>query len=184
QPMENKTLRESFGLTKEQTGVRVTKVDPLSVAHGILREDDIVLKINDIQVNNDGTMKTDFANRVDISYLFTMLKLGQTIQLEILRNREIMHFELRLKYALGDSLLVPLKEFDRSPTYYIFSGIITQPLTFNYMEDVWGEHLDGAPLHFLNAYFFGRKKEENQQIIILNRVLSTDFNSGYRDIED
>lgn len=184
QPMENKTLRSSFGLQKDQSGVRIAKIDHLSIAKDVLFENDVILKVNQTVVNNDGTMRTDFANRVDISHLFTMLKLGDHIQLEILRNQEIMQFDLQLKNTLGDSLLVPLKEFDRSPTFYIFSGVIVQPLTFNYMEDVWGEQLDGAPLHFLNAYFYGRKKEPHQQVVILNRVLSTDFNSGYRDIED
>ena len=60
----------------------------------------------------------------------------------------------------------------RSPTYFIYGGMIFQPLTKNYLE-AWGdEWREKAPTNLKNLYESEPTKDSvDQQIVILNRIL-------------
>ena len=55
QSMENVQLREHFGMLPETTGVLVSKINPVSEAHKILKKDDIILAFDGVLIANDGT---------------------------------------------------------------------------------------------------------------------------------
>lgn len=55
QPTENVQLRNHFRMRPEMTGVLVSKINPLSDAHKVLKKDDIVLVFDGVPVANDGT---------------------------------------------------------------------------------------------------------------------------------
>ena len=57
QPTENIQLREYFGMRPDLTGVLVSKINPLSDAHNVLKKDDIVLAFDGVPIANDGTGK-------------------------------------------------------------------------------------------------------------------------------
>lgn len=55
QPTENFQLRKHFGMHPEMTGVLVSKINPLSDAHRVMKKDDIVLAFDGVPIANDGT---------------------------------------------------------------------------------------------------------------------------------
>ena len=55
QPTENVQLQNHFRMHPEMTGVLVSKINPLSDAHKVLKKDDIVLGFDGIPVANDET---------------------------------------------------------------------------------------------------------------------------------
>lgn len=55
QPMENAQLRSNFQMSSEMTGVLVSKINPLSDAHKILKKDDVILAFDGVLIANDGT---------------------------------------------------------------------------------------------------------------------------------
>lgn len=55
QPTENIQLRMHFRMLPELTGVLISKINPLSNAHKLLKKDDIILGFDGIPVANDGT---------------------------------------------------------------------------------------------------------------------------------
>jgi len=55
QPTENVQLRKHFGMRPEMTGVLVSKINPLSDAHRVLKTDDIILAFDGVPIANDGT---------------------------------------------------------------------------------------------------------------------------------
>lgn len=57
QSTENVHLREHFQMRPELTGVLVSKINPLSDAHKVLKKDDIVLAFDGVPIANDGTGK-------------------------------------------------------------------------------------------------------------------------------
>lgn len=61
QPTENVQLREHFRMRPELTGVLVSKINPLSDAHRVLKKDDIVLAFDGVPIANDGTGKIFFS---------------------------------------------------------------------------------------------------------------------------
>ena len=55
QPTENVQLREHFRMRYDMTGVLVSKINPLSDAHRVLKKDDILLTFDSVPIANDGT---------------------------------------------------------------------------------------------------------------------------------
>lgn len=55
QAMENKQLREHFGMDPGMTGVLVSKINPISEAHKILKKDDVILAFDGVPIANDGS---------------------------------------------------------------------------------------------------------------------------------
>ena len=55
QPTENVQLRKHFGMRPEMTGVLVSRINPLSDAHRVLKTDDIILAFDGVPIANDGT---------------------------------------------------------------------------------------------------------------------------------
>lgn len=55
QATENIQLRECFGMKPDLTGVLVSRINPLSDAHRVLKKDDILLEFDGVPIANDGT---------------------------------------------------------------------------------------------------------------------------------
>ena len=55
QHTQNGQLREYFGMRYDMTGVLVSKINPLSDAHRVLKKDDILLTFDGVPIANDGT---------------------------------------------------------------------------------------------------------------------------------
>ena len=57
QKMENPDLRKAMGMTPNQKGVRVRRVEPTAPASHFLKPSDIILSFDGIDIANDGTGK-------------------------------------------------------------------------------------------------------------------------------
>lgn len=55
QKMENPDLRKAMGMRSDQKGIRVTRVEPTSPGSGCLKESDIILSFDGVDIGNDGT---------------------------------------------------------------------------------------------------------------------------------
>lgn len=55
QPMENAQLRSNFQMSPDMTGVLISKINPLSDAHRIMKKDDVILAFDGVPIANDGT---------------------------------------------------------------------------------------------------------------------------------
>lgn len=53
--MENPDLRKAMGMTPNQKGVRVRRVEPTAPASLFLKPSDIILSFDGIDIANDGT---------------------------------------------------------------------------------------------------------------------------------
>uniref|UniRef100_A0A803RBS7 Uncharacterized protein n=1 Tax=Cannabis sativa TaxID=3483 RepID=A0A803RBS7_CANSA len=73
QPTENVQLRNYFQMRKDMTGVLVSKINPLSDAHKILKKDDIILAFDGVPIANDGTGKyLQFIGSFCLVFLFVV----------------------------------------------------------------------------------------------------------------
>jgi S1-C subfamily serine protease len=183
QKLENPALKENYGLQKHMSGVLVRYVIPNCSSDGYLQEGDIILKIDDFDLANDKTVEFRLNERTNYQYCIERKQLGQSVNLEILRNGDRRTISIPLKTRLGDDRLINF-EYDRPPTYFIYGGFVFCPLTINYLT-CWGENWDSESpsklLLFINQNW---KQKDTSQIVVLNKVLPTDSNIGYHDIED
>jgi S1-C subfamily serine protease len=181
QKMENPALLQRFGLKPGETGALVNKVFPDSPAEGLIFQDDVVVALDGYVVEEDGTVEFRRGERTFLGYIWQQKHIGDTVNVDIVRNGERKHFTILLTKAIGMERLVPNMQYDHMPTYYIYGGLVFTPLVLNYLkeygdEDNWRIN---SPVELLNYYENGEPSEKLKQVVILAKVLADDVNIGY-----
>ncbi|XWS58892.1 hypothetical protein CRYUN_Cryun08bG0073900 [Craigia yunnanensis] len=97
QPMENVQLRNHFKMQPQMTGVLVSKINPLSDAHRVLKKDDIILEFDGVPIANDGTVPFRNRERITFDHLVSMKKPNETALVKVLRNGEEHGFIITLR---------------------------------------------------------------------------------------
>lgn len=175
QNLENPQLRKKVGLAKNETGVLVTGVPHGGSAWGRLRAGDALLEIDGIKIANNGTIRylDKFRTRFDV--VLGHKYVGDMLPLLVLREGKRKAMRLRLKEAVW---LVPRAGYDRVPTYFVFGGLVFQPLTRNFLE-TWEKWRNRAPKEFLYEYYLGKRTEQRQEVVVLSQILADELTMGY-----
>ncbi len=180
QAMENPDLRSRYGMSEGQTGILVNSVFPSSPARGIVQVEDVILAIDGADLENDGTIEFRLGERTSFSHLIQTKLIGDTIDLQILRDGVSSLVSLLLTRTLNQMRLVPNAQYDVLPHYYILGGLVFEPLTLNLLK-IWGSSwYTDAPDHLLGYYFRGEPTEDRTEVIVLVRVLADEVNVGYQ----
>jgi hypothetical protein len=184
QSMENEGMRKMYRLTKKQSGTLVVAVLPGSATDGKVRRGDVILAIDGHDIADDGTVEFRPKERTRADYYTQLHQIGESLNLDILRDGREQKVRIPLNKPVGFSDLVPRERYDVRPTYYIYGGLIFIPLTQNYLM-AWGEDwYSNAPRHLVALYQQGRQTAEGEQVVILSKTLSAEVNSGYHDVSD
>jgi hypothetical protein len=172
QKLENPALRDWLGLKQPRGGVMVAKVIPGSGADGVLQENDVILSLDGVQVAENGTIPFADQERVDLVHLVTMHQMSETARLKVLREGKPLDLTVPLK-AIPD--LVPGPAYGERATYFVYAGLVFQPLSANYLR-VWEGQ---APTRFKMLKERGLATKDMQQAVFINTVLPHDVNVGY-----
>ena len=186
QIMQNKALRESLKLPAQSGGLLVTGVAEQSNLAKIINPGDVILEIDNHKIDRDGKVTLKSGLRVESSHLEYLKQVGQQLELKILRNGK----QEKLKFTLEPKKTrINHRQFDISPSYFVFAGFVFQPLSHGYMR---AHHrssynlLSYVPQYTLEGYKKSvpdRIKTNREQIIVLGRVLPDAINQGYKDME-
>jgi len=181
QHMENPQMRVSYGMGDDQTGVLVNSVFPNSPARGILQAGDVLLAIDGVTIENDGTIEFRPGERTSFSHRIQTRLIGSAIDLSVLRDAAVSTVSVQLTKTLNDMRLVPNAQYDTSPRYTLLGGLVFEPLSLNLLK-IWGSSwYTDAPDHLLGYYFRGEPTEERTEVLVLVRVLADEINVGYQD---
>ncbi|MFC2092180.1 S1C family serine protease, partial [Elusimicrobiota bacterium] len=180
QNMENPDLRNFFKMKNDHTGVLITKIYPSSPASEQFQKFDIILSLDGINVNNDGTIQFRKDDRAFFGFPIQQKQINDSCEFEILRDGRIIQKKIELSSTINSWRLVVHNQYDILPTYYITGGLVFTPLTFNFLSE-WGGDWKNAPLNLSNYYLHGEPSIERTQIVILLKVLADEINIGYHD---
>uniref|UniRef100_A0A0D3C258 Protease Do-like PDZ domain-containing protein n=1 Tax=Brassica oleracea var. oleracea TaxID=109376 RepID=A0A0D3C258_BRAOL len=171
QMMGNAQIRDYFKMSKDMTGILVNEINPLSDAYNFLKKDDVILAIDGVPIGNDS--KVPFLNQdtVDFKHLVSMKKPSETALIKVLREGKECEFNVGLKPVKP---LVPLHNFDKMRSYYIYGGFLFVPLSQPY--------IDGSYMCECSSKKMPKKASE--QIVIISQILEDDINAGYASFED
>jgi len=132
--MENPAARRDAVMAGHDTGVRVDLVLPRSSADGHVRPGDVILKVEDHEVANDGTIE-EAGLRLHFLLLVDRLQIGNTVTLTVLREgrRKLVSVPLRSypPYRIRENT------YDRLPRYYVYAGLVFAPLNREFLK-TWG----------------------------------------------
>jgi S1-C subfamily serine protease len=181
QPLPNPMMRQFLQMKKEQSGVLVTKVFCRNSAWNVLKEKDVILEIDGYPVANNGTVRFFNEYRTDANVIVHQHFVGEQLSLKVLRDGK----ELTLTLTLLPSVeLVPLSQFDVMPTYYIYCGLVFQPLSLDYIHATFGFNFHSkAPIEMIEKLYHGKKYlDKIREVIVLTMVLVDHLNVGYDEV--
>uniref|UniRef100_A0A1D1XZU2 Protease Do-like 10, mitochondrial n=1 Tax=Anthurium amnicola TaxID=1678845 RepID=A0A1D1XZU2_9ARAE len=181
QPTENAQLREYFHMSPEMTGVLISKVNPLSDAYGVLKKDDIVLAFDGVPIANDGTVPFRNRERITFDHLVSMKKPNETANVRVLRDGLEHEFSITLQPLQP---LVPVHQFDKLPSYYIFAGLVFVPLTQPYLHEYGEDWYNTSPRRLCERALRELPKKAGEQFVILSQLLMDDINAGYERLSE
>ncbi|CAI9090764.1 OLC1v1025599C3 [Oldenlandia corymbosa var. corymbosa] len=167
QSTENVQLRENFQMRPDLTGVMVNRINPLSEAHKVLKKDDIILSFDGIPIANDGTVPFRNRERITFDHLVSMKKPNESAALKVLRNGEEHEFNVVLRPLQP---LVPVHQFDKLPSYFIFAGLVFVPLTQPYLHEYGEDWYNTSPRRLCEAALRELPKKAGEQFVILSQV--------------
>ncbi|MCA9689900.1 MAG: serine protease [Nannocystaceae bacterium] len=175
QNLENPELRAHIGMPAGRGGILVVGVGHGGSADGVLREGDAILEIDGAPVANNGTIhylrRYRVRHDVEIGHRF----LGDQLSLTILRDGAPRELVVELR---PEPYLVARNQYDVAPTYFVFAGLVFQPLSRDFLA-TWDEWWYRAPSEFLVQYHTGLRSPERHEIVVLAQVLADEINVGY-----
>lgn len=181
QTTENVHLRNHFGMRRGMTGVLVNKINPLSDAYRVLKKNDIILSFDGVPIANDGTVPFRNRERITFDHLVSMKKLNEKAVVRVMRDGQELELSITLQPIQP---LVPVHQFDKLPSYYIFAGLVFVPLTQPYLHEYGEDWYNASPRRLCERALRELPKKENQQLVILSQVLMDDINAGYERLAD
>ncbi len=174
QGLENPELRTRLGLGPDEGGVRIATVEYGGPAWGVLQPDDVLLAIDGLRVGANGTVLYRERFRTMYNVVYGDHFAGDELEVEILRERAPRKLRLRLQPMAS---LVGLPAHDRMPSYFIFGGLVFQPLSLDLLK-VFAE---SPPPALMNELINGVRREDRQQVIVLTSILADGINTGYEE---
>jgi S1-C subfamily serine protease len=168
QTLENPYIREKYGMQEHQNGILLRGIPALSCAKDHLQENDVILQINGIPVNNDGSVRIKTLKHVDYRYLINSSKMGDKITFKVLRAGKEVDVSFVLTDTFSSTHSVIPRAFGKQPSYFIMAGsIVIQPVSKNLQTD-WSKN-----------YTNQAKTNKSDQILVINSVLKNQYSHGY-----
>ena len=185
QKLESSYLRDYYQLAPDENGALINKVLPGAPAESYLQSEDVIMAVDGEDVAYDGTIAFRKGQRTYFGYIIQNKQLGETVLLDIKRDGRNVSLEIPLTRKIGSDRLVPYKH-EEKPKYYIYGGVVFQPLTLNYLIEFGtiGDWFRFAPVELMNRYLNDDLKFEGQEVVILSAVLADNINIGYHELGD
>jgi hypothetical protein len=182
----DETFREFTGIQDEEGGIFVRELAKGGSADKAgIKEGDVILSMAGQPIDSRGNYTHPNYGKLSFSHLVRGgATVGDTIKLDIIRDKEPMTVEVELTRKPATDYLIDPYMFDRGPKYFIFGGLIFQELTLPYLES-WGEDwTTRAPFKLVhaNANPHPLEEEGREKLVFLSNVLKTPSTLGYEAI--
>ncbi|CAN7136274.1 unnamed protein product [Brassica rapa subsp. narinosa] len=180
QKMENPDLRKKMGMESHQKGVRIRRIEPTAPESQVLKPSDIILSFDGVNIANDGTVPFRHGERIGFSYLISQKYTGDSALVKILRNKEILEFNIKLAIH---KKLIPGHIGGKPPSYFIVAGFVFTTVSVPYLRSEYGKEYEfDAPVKLLDKHLHAMAQSVDEQLVVVSQVLVSDINIGYEEI--
>lgn len=179
QTLENATLRVALGLPADGHGVRVVEIGYGGSAWRKLKVDDVITHIAGLPVADNGTVQYAGGVRSGLTVALSDFHVGDGIEVRVVREGAPRTLTLTLA---PDASLVPRDQYDRRPDFFIWAGLVFQPLTLDYLR-TWNK-LSSAPRELVTLYYRALRTAKRREAVVLTGVLAHEVNAGYDRYDD
>jgi len=177
--LESHSHRRMLGIDK-QGGVLIKKVFKNSPFEGVLQKNDVLMKLDNYPIEYDGTIEFRKNEKTDISYINQQKKYGDSLSYEIIRDKKTKTGNVKLQKKDIRFTVITDVPVETPPSYFIYGGLLFEPLTSNYMSAaIESESAIGS---LISVYNKEDSYKDYKQLVVLVRVLAFDVNLGYSDL--
>jgi hypothetical protein len=179
QNMENAALRKCYGIPDTATGILVNKVHYCSALSGVIEPDDILLSVDQMDIQNDGSVYINNDVKTSFETIIKNKNVHDTVAIHLLRHGTDTTIQVPLEYTRAKQLLV--SKVDLEPKYYIQDGFVFTTPSYYYFQDesYWQYYYPQ-----LSYYYYGKvlNTPEQEEIVMISSVLPDKSNVGYHDV--
>ena len=186
QNLTNPALRDSLGLTAEESGVRLVRVLPHGTAAGALRVGDVILEVAGVPIDPTGHYEHPLYGRMLFALLFSDgRRPGDTIDVRVLRDGERQTVAVPLRQIRAEADKIPPYVYGHGPNYSVVGGLVFQELTVPYLS-TFGDWRRRGPPRLLIAHDreASQPSPESPRIVLLSSVLPDAANLGYEGVRN
>lgn len=175
----NKDYRRFLNLPDDNRGVIVTQVLSIGPAHGVLKENDILLSIDGYSISSNATILLE-GEHVHLEEIVERKFHGDLITMELLRNGERISVDIELHNV--PELLFFSRQYDKKPRFITFAGLVFQPLSRNFL---YAHGLkDPDIIYYYESYMVDETYLKQPEFVILSTILPDSINSGLDEMKD
>ncbi len=181
QPAENPSTHKFLKREGEPRGVLVIDVPAKPGEPTLLKQRDIILKVDGFDIDTQGYYQDPDYGRLILENLSTRHRFaGDEVKLKIWRDGATLEVSYRLPKAEYSTQLLADHTFDQEPEYLIAGGLLFQPLSGDYLRS-WGQDWKRSAPFRLTYYSHDSPTKERPALILLSAVLPDNYNLGYQD---
>ena len=179
----------------------------------MLRKDDVLLAVDGCAVANDGTVRFRGWERVAFDHVVSLKTPGEAATLTVRRRKQRIREEGASPSAEEETKedpegvgcgssdsdsellelvvhvhprasLVPVHQYDRLPSFYVYAGLVFSPLTQPHLHEFGDDWFNVAPRALVDRALNHHPKRRGEQVVILSQVLADEINAGYQGMHD
>ncbi|NOQ32509.1 MAG: trypsin-like serine protease [Helicobacteraceae bacterium] len=169
--LENRALRDLYGLKEGQSGVLVTYITYNEMDSG-LSVGDIITSIDSKNIEDDGTVNFREDEFVNYKYYIDIKQIGDSVNFGVIRKAKHLDIKVKLTHQINELLLVKTLQYDSMPSYFIYGGYLFSPLNSNLLSQS-----NTIPLR-LKRFTRDWPSENRKDIVVLVKVLTDESNRG------
>ena len=178
QALENDALRARLGLARTDRGIMVRKPARCDAAYPLL-EGDVIVKVGDEPVDNEGNVAYEGGLRLPFTALVPRLARGAEIPVRLIRNGNPIDSALPVKLD-DDRLLRPLD--GRYPAYFVHGPLVFSPA----MTETAGMYMRGNPSSIVGSPLLTRNGDRvafagEELVVVTSPLLPHKIARGYGD---
>ncbi len=181
--LESSIHRNMLGMEENETGVLIKSVNEYSPINEILKQNDVVLKIEDHVVGIDGSIGFNKNARIGMSYILEKKEYGEPIKLEFLRDGERQTKTLILAKP-SKKAVVDVYKSNMPPSYFITSGFVFEKLSINYINQYKALYRNPAYTPYDLINLIDDHPEDMDEIVFIVSVLPDASNEGYQNLRN
>ena len=177
-PLQNPAQRTFLGVPTRFEGARIDALFSDS-AKEHLKKDDVLLKVGDHSVAQDGTILYE-SNQLHAGLAFSLAQNGDSVPVSVWRDQKQVEVDRPVFVNKEDAAAGNLYEL---PRYYVYAGMVFTPLTKNYLSTLGQNWSTTADTELLYELFYKRKSDpENTrtEAVMLASTLAHPVNANMR----
>jgi S1-C subfamily serine protease len=175
--LHNPYYKEHLKIPADEEGIVITNVPLNSSSYGVLKEGDVLTKIGDFNIDNDGRIFIDGLT-LGLSEALDRKQFGEIITLDFYRGGEKRHQEFTVQ---ANTPVVPWSLlYDTKPDYRVYAGLTFVQLNRNFLSSWGGNWITDIPFDLRYLFFEADQLNDNplrSEYIVISEILPDEVNA-------